>query len=73
MPRCFMAKKLKYPYQRWKENNQVTGDEEEEEDEGGGGGGGRGEPRWIPGDDNRIKVKGEDSRIIIIPYFLHTL
>ena len=51
----------------------MTGDEEEEEDEGGGGGGGRGEPRWIPGDDNRIKVKGEDSRIIIIPYFLHTL
>ena len=24
MPKCFLAKKLRYPYEQWKENNEDT-------------------------------------------------
>ena len=37
MPRCFMAKKLKYPYQNWKQQQRQEEEEEEEEEAVGEG------------------------------------
>ena len=32
MPRCFMAKKLKYPYQQWKETKQEQHEDQSDND-----------------------------------------